>query len=45
MIFRVAVLQKRAVNKEISDNIDTIISNMKTAANQSADLLLLPECL
>lgn len=44
MIFRVAVLQKRAVNKQISDNIDTIILNMKIAANQSADLLLLPEC-
>lgn len=44
MNFKVAVLQKRAINKQISNNINTIISSMKKAAKQSAHILLLPEC-
>lgn len=44
MNFKVAVLQKRAKNRQISDNIETIVSGMKEAAENKADILLLPEC-
>lgn len=44
MIFRVAILQKRAVNAQISRNIESIIEAMKEAAKNNADILLLPEC-
>ena len=44
MIFRVAVLQKRSLNDELSRNTDTIIENMELAAKNGADILLLPEC-
>ncbi len=44
MIFKVAVLQKRSLSKEMSKNIKTIISNMEYAAENNADILLLPEC-
>lgn len=42
--FKVAVLQKRAKDRKISDNMETIISSMSEAAEKKADLLLLPEC-
>lgn len=42
--FKIAVLQKRALNREPSKNVDVIISNMERAAENHADLLLLPEC-
>lgn len=44
MIFKVAVLQKRSLSKEMSKNIKTIISNMEYVAENNADILLLPEC-
>lgn len=44
MIFKVAILQKRAINAQIDKNVDSIIRAMKEAANNNADILLLPEC-
>lgn len=43
-LFKIAVLQKRSLDSELSKNTDTIISNMELAAESSADILLLPEC-
>ena len=44
MFFKVAVLQKRSLIREMSKNINIIISNMERAAESNADILLLPEC-
>lgn len=44
MIFKVAVLQKRSLVRELSNSINVIISNMERAAGNNADILLLPEC-
>ena len=44
MCFKVAVLQKRSLVRETRKNIDIIISNMERAAENNADILLLPEC-
>ena len=44
MRFKVAILQKRSVMGDRDTNINTIISNMKLAAESGADILLLPEC-
>lgn len=44
MIFRVAILQKRAVNAQISKNMESATDAMKEAAKNNADILLLPEC-
>lgn len=44
MILRVGILQKRAHNAQIKDNINTIKMAMKEAAESKADILLLPEC-
>ena len=44
MLFKVAILQKRATNAQIDKNIETIIETMKEAAKNNADILLLPEC-
>ena len=44
MVFKVAVLQKRSLNREMSKSIDIIISNMELASESNADILLLPEC-
>lgn len=44
MIFRVAVLQMRSVNREYENNIKTIIKYMSEAKQEGADILLLPEC-
>ena len=42
--FRIAVLQKRSLDRELSKSIEIIISNMECAAENNADILLLPEC-
>lgn len=44
MVFKVAILQKRACNAQIDKNIETIIDAMKESAQNNADILLLPEC-
>lgn len=42
--FKIAVLQKRSLDRELPKSIDIIISNMECAAKNKADILLLPEC-
>lgn len=44
MIFKVAILQKRALNAQIDKNVESIIVAMKEASQNNADILLLPEC-
>lgn len=44
MIFKVAVLQQRSLCREMSKNVEIIISNMEHAVKDGADILLLPEC-
>ena len=44
MNFKVAILQKRSCNREMEQNTDTIIANMALAAENKADILLIPEC-
>lgn len=44
MNFKVAILQKRSVDREMDRNTDTIIANMVLAAEEKADILLIPEC-
>lgn len=44
MQFKIAVLQKRSLNRGIEKNVATIIENMEKAVNDGADILLLPEC-
>ena len=44
MRYRVAILQKRAVNEEIDKNVQTVIDAIKEAAANGADIVLLPEC-
>ena len=44
MIFKVAILQKRAKNACIRENTEDILQAMKEASRNGADLLLLPEC-
>ncbi len=43
-MFKVAILQKRAINAQIDKNIQSIITAMKEASENNADILLLPEC-
>lgn len=43
MIFKIAILQKRA-EKDIDHNLQAILKNIEEAANNNADILLLPEC-
>lgn len=43
MIFKTAILQKRA-EKDIKHNLQTILKNIEEAADNNADILLLPEC-
>ena len=43
-MFKIAILQKRAVNAQIDENIESIIMAMKEASEIHADILLLPEC-
>ena len=44
MIYRVAILQKRATNGEIDKNVELVIDALAEAAESHADMLLLPEC-
>lgn len=44
MNFKVAILQKRSYDREMKQNTDTIIANMALAAENKADILLIPEC-
>ena len=44
MDFKVAILQMRSTNRNTEKNVNTIISNMETAAANRADILLIPEC-
>lgn len=44
MIFKVAILQMRSINRAKVRNTELIISKMQEAAMQKADILLLPEC-
>lgn len=44
MMFKVAVLQMRSVNRAYEENIKTIIEYMTEAKKNNADILLLPEC-
>ena len=43
-MFKVAILQKRAIHAQIDKNIESIIIAMKEASENQADILLLPEC-
>ncbi len=43
-MFKVAILQKRALNAQIEKNMESIIMAMKEASENHADILLLPEC-
>ena len=42
-MFKVAILQKRAIHAQIDKNIESIIMAMKEASENHADILLLPE--
>lgn len=44
MNFKLAILQMRSLNRAYEDNIKNIIDTMTEAAQNSADILLLPEC-
>ena len=44
MFLKVAVLQKRSSIGKMSKNINSIISYMEIAAENNADIVLLPEC-
>lgn len=44
MGFKVAILQKRAVNAQIDQNVESVCSAMREASMAHADILLLPEC-
>lgn len=44
MNFKVAILQKRAGNAKQNENVDVILKSMQEAAENKADILLLPEC-
>ena len=43
-MFRLAILQMRSVSGAYDKNTETVIENMKQAAANDADMLLLPEC-
>ena len=44
MRFKIAILQKRALNAQIDKNVDSIIVAIREASENMADILLLPEC-
>ena len=44
MIFRVAILQQQAQKGSVKENLKTVLTAIKTASEQRADILLLPEC-
>ena len=39
-MFKIAILQKRAVNAQIDENVESIIMAMKEASENHADILL-----
>ena len=43
MKFKVAILQKRSLNREIQNSVQVILEKMKEAAAEGADILVLPE--
>lgn len=43
-MFKIAILQKRAINAQMDKNIESIIMAMKEASENHADILLMPEC-
>ena len=44
MIFKVAILQKRSINRAYNNNTKSVIGYMSEAKKNGADILLLPEC-
>ena len=44
MIFKVAILQMRSINRAYEENTKIVIDRMIEAKNNNADILLLPEC-
>ena len=44
MIFKTAILQMRSRNRDLQNNISTVIYKMEEAKSNHADILLLPEC-
>lgn len=44
MNFKVAILQSRSEQGRLLENTERVISYMKEAAGEQADILLLPEC-
>ena len=44
MIFKTSILQMRSRNRDIQNNISTVIEKMEEAKSNHADILLLPEC-
>lgn len=44
MQFKIAILQMRSEHRAYEKNTETVIAQMKLAAEQQADILLLPEC-
>ncbi|SDB49927.1 Predicted amidohydrolase [Pseudobutyrivibrio sp. YE44] len=44
MIYKIAILQRRATNGEIDKNLQLVLDAMSEAADNGADMLLLPEC-
>lgn len=44
MIFKVAMLKKRAKNAQINDFFKGINKSMKEASKNNTDILVLPEC-
>lgn len=44
MIFKVAILQMPSTERDVQKNTETLISKMQEAAEENADILLVPEC-
>ena len=44
MIFRAAILQQQPQKGSVKENLKTVLTAIKTASEQRADILLLPEC-
>ena len=43
MIFKIAILQKKSPDRQCAKSTEIIIAKMREAAENGADLLLLPE--
>ena len=44
MIFRTAILQQQSQKGLVKENLETVLSAVKSASERHADILLLPEC-